>query len=460
MPHKMLPWIRRTLQTFIILILFLSPLFQLVRTFRQDPYPYPSSPAVETEWSRNFLINYDRWLRASLDPIYENVSGGPYTLKFFPVIFTEPLTVTVQAVNSVLHPQSWNWVFITTLIIALGIALLFGRVFCGYICPMSLIVSINLKIQRKLFGREIKAQAPAGTMFKNKVRVAYMAVLLLLIITNPLVLQYLLPPAIFQHSVSDYLLWGGWTLWAALFFGLIVFELSKPGYFCRYLCPTGIFLSVLGKLKVFRLKHDADMSCPKGCMLCMDECWLGLSPMARINDPRCDMCSRCLDHCPTGRIKFISLILLSLLFLLPAQNSIADSWSDKEDYHNIILEKTFFEGQAVMKDRSGKELNVYYSVFGKESLEDKAGELSLFVHIQDGDRIYTKPLTLIQMEKGKEVHREDFVTVTHPISIINRSTYSMDFSYKPHSTYEFLIESPGGDFEQLSFEFHYPDPRF
>ncbi len=460
MPHKTLPWVRRTLQIFIILILFISPLFQLIRTFRQDPYPYPTSPAVTTQWSRDFLIQFDHWLRSSLDPIYENVSGGPYTFKFFPVIFTEPLTITVQAVNSVLEPASWNWVFLTTLLIALGLALLFGRAFCGYICPMSLIVSTNLKIQRKFFGRKIKAQAPPGTMFKKKGRVVYMIVLFLLVITNPLVLQYLLPPAIFQHSVSDFLLWGGWTLWGALFLGLVVFELSKPGYFCRYLCPTGIFLSVVGKLKVFRLRHDSDLSCPKGCMQCMEECWLGLSPMARINDPRCDMCSRCLDHCPTGRIKFISVALVSLLLLLPAESSMADSWSDKEDYHNIVLEKTFFEGESTTKDRSGKELNVFYSVFGRAAYENKPGDLSLYVHIKDGDKIYTKPLTLIQWREGKELHREEYETVTHPISIINRSTYGMDFNYEPRTHYEFFIESPAGDFDPLSFKFYYPDPRF
>lgn len=460
MPNKTLPWLRRTLQTFIIFMLFLSPLFQIVRTFRQEPYPYPRSPAVNVELSRDFLIKSDHAIRNYLDPFYENLSGGPYTLKVFPVIFTEPLTVAVRAVNSVLHPSSWNYVFILTLIIAIGLAVFFGRVYCGYICPMSLLTAFNLKIQKKLFGRKIHAQPPVKSRFKRKGQVVFIAVLVILIVTNPLILQYILPPALFQHAVSDFFLWGGFTLWGALSLGVIVFEASKPGHFCRYLCPTGTFLSFVGKKKFFHLQHDRNRECPKGCTLCLDECWLGLAPKTRIEDPRCDLCSRCLERCPTNRIKFAAFVLLCFLLILPAENSLAGSWQHTDSYKDEINIKTFFEGETTVKCKNGETLKVFYSIFGKASLEHKPGTLSLFIHIQQGDEIYSRPLVITLFYKGQAVKKENFAGVTHPISIIKRSTYGMEFNYTPNHKYKFVIDSPANDFDPLTISFRHPPIRF
>ncbi len=295
--------LRKSLQLIIILVLFLSPLLQVVRTLRQDPYPYMESPVSQNMVIQNFLLEVDHDIRNVLDPVYSNFSGGPYAINIFGIHFEEPLTVLVNFFYRIADPSSMTAVFLVTVSLAFGLALMFGRVYCGYICPMSVFTSANIKFQSRFFKRG-PSFSYSGELQKDKSwwHRFYLIGLFVLVFSHPVIIQFILPSALLQHGVSDWVLFGGSSLWLVLLFAVIIFEFILPGYFCRKLCPTGQMLSVVGHVSPFRIQFDKKIKCEAHCKLCLDDCWLGLSPKSYGNSSSCDLCHRCVEACPVSRL--------------------------------------------------------------------------------------------------------------------------------------------------------------
>lgn len=469
MLEKIAPWIRRLTLFFVFMLLLISPFLQIIRTMRQEPYPYYNSPIIDSDFLKNILLSIDHQVRDHVDFFYRSISGGPFSAKLGPVTFAEPLSISVNALQNIFAISSWNMTMVAGLTIALGLALIFGRVFCGYVCPMSVITSTNQRLQQKFFGRFVRFSGSFDRRFGSKMRFFYLIILLVITATNPMIIQYILPPALFQNAISDFILYGSWTLWLTLIVILFAYELLKPGHFCRELCPTGTFLSMVSKRKMVHLSHAKGVDCTKDCKNCLDVCWLGLNPKvtSKIKNSACDLCTRCVEKCPPHRIKLLSLFL-PILFVTWPQPLVAGPWDDKSDYHVDISEMTFFEGE-ISQNTGGDQLNFFYAVIGKNIVSKEDGRLRLVLHVEKKKagvkakkhkNIFTGPVTIEQILESKVIASQDFKTVSHPISIGNRSLYVFEFEFERSLNYKFIIRSQNGIFKEVELDFVYPPRRF
>jgi len=91
---------------------------------------------------------------------------------------------------------------------------------------------------------------------------------------------------------------------AALFFGIILLNLIRERFWCRYICPLGALLGVAARWNIFKLKIDGD-KCIE-CGLCSRQCQTQADPFP--NDDwktsECVYCMTCAAICPTGAIQF------------------------------------------------------------------------------------------------------------------------------------------------------------
>jgi polyferredoxin len=89
-----------------------------------------------------------------------------------------------------------------------------------------------------------------------------------------------------------------------LFGVVILLNFARGRFWCRYICPLGGLLGIVGKNPVVRIKVDAD-KCTK-CMACVSVCPTGAEPESdgSWRAGECIYCWNCEGICPVDAISF------------------------------------------------------------------------------------------------------------------------------------------------------------
>jgi polyferredoxin len=224
-----------------------------------------------------FLLAYTR----SLDPFA--VLENPF-LRFDPLVF---LT----------NPQASLPVLAVLASLAI-LAVVLGRVFCGWICPLgSLIEALDLLLS------PLRARNPAALLRlpARRLLARYPVSLLLLGIaavtafTQVPALQFLHPNVWLIRIVSL-------TSLGLVFLGLLaLFSLFARRLWCTYLCPLGALYGIPSRLPLYRLRIAA---C-NGCGSC-DRCPTGAADY-RNREILAHQCLVCFDYeanCPASGFRF------------------------------------------------------------------------------------------------------------------------------------------------------------
>jgi polyferredoxin len=175
------------------------------------------------------------------------------------------------------------------------VTLLFGRVFCGGVCPLGaiqdLVVLKPLKVPVKLDNALRWLQyiylglaiffAGWGLQMKIGASQLKMGQRFLICEWDPFI-------PIFRRSGPFYMI-----VIAAAFIAAGMF-IGRP--YCRWLCPYGGILSLLSRVawKHVRISPDKELDCG----LCADACPYGAIHNLRADSAECMACSRCYDSCP------------------------------------------------------------------------------------------------------------------------------------------------------------------
>ena len=98
-------------------------------------------------------------------------------------------------------------------------------------------------------------------------------------------------------------------LWArlAIMIGTIALAVYIPRSWCRYLCPNGALMGLLGHFSFLGLKRDPVKCTKVGCRLCVEACPMMVPildlPWEKFNHPDCIYCLKCVEACSTKAIR-------------------------------------------------------------------------------------------------------------------------------------------------------------
>lgn len=113
----------------------------------------------------------------------------------------------------------------------------------------------------------------------------------------------------------------GSMLLGALFALVLMLNFYRARFWCKYICPLGALLGVVGKNPVLRLQTSPALC--KNCKECVKECQGGANP----NEPgiwkpsECMFCWNCEESCATHALKFeFALSGNKLVSLTPKKN--------------------------------------------------------------------------------------------------------------------------------------------
>ncbi len=184
--------------------------------------------------------------------------------------------------------------------IVFTLTLLFGPVFCGWVCPLGSIQEWVGKIGRYLLGKRYN-NVMSQKLDKG---LRYLRYLLLgLVLYNTARSGMLLFTNIDPYFALFHF-WTGETAVAALvILGItLILSLFIERAWCKYACPYGAMLGLFNLIRVFRIKRQADTCID--CGLCNSTCPMNIeiSSKTSVKDHQCISCLKCTSEnsCPVS----------------------------------------------------------------------------------------------------------------------------------------------------------------
>lgn len=178
-----------------------------------------------------------------------------------------------------------------------GFTLLFGRMICGFLCPMGLVQDIMHAIRQKT---KVEGISMTEKMYKGLLPVKWTMVFLMLGLSFvggsfcDICPALTLSPAFVGMKVSLYV--SGFMMVV-----ILIGSFFKRRIWCN-ICPLGFLLGLAHKISPFRIKKNCQ-SCTE-CGACYEACPMGIKTIyterekADVTDMNCIMCGECVKKCP------------------------------------------------------------------------------------------------------------------------------------------------------------------
>lgn len=309
------PWIllRRGLQLGVLLFVVLAAFGGIWRNYKVAHNSSRLVKLMEGEaWGEAYLMGekffgaFGESYRSSFDFL-----GMTWSSTIAGVVTADPILVlaNVVATGSVFEA------LIPAVAVSVGVAIVFGKVFCSHLCPARLVFEIGqlvraglLRLRIPLPYMHIDIRLGGWVLLGGLIASAFVGTGIWF-----LILPYLgLSSAIFLGITG-----GAITALIALPLGwLMVDVLFAPGFFCHNLCPQGFLLEQLGRFSILKVRKEKS-ACPANCRVCSLTCPYALSPREETHTPACDNCGACVRACPERKLsRRLSLPVLAGLALL------------------------------------------------------------------------------------------------------------------------------------------------
>jgi len=225
------------------------------------------------------------------------IKGTTWSGTLFGLKLSDPLAVVSQASARL----EIYWPFVMTALIPVVFTIVFGRFFCGWLCPANLIYEIADKIAAPLrragFQLGIKR-------FDRRLKYLVLAFgVIISAVTGTVAMSVIYPPAIVGRELYYYVVSSSLGAGAGFFLITVLFDLlvARRG-FCRYLCPGGALYSLLGRYRLLRIRRTVKVC--NDCTKCQQACMFDLDPMRDGFGQECNNCTACIAVCPTRALEF------------------------------------------------------------------------------------------------------------------------------------------------------------
>lgn len=178
----------------------------------------------------------------------------------------------------------WFGLFGVTLILAL----VFGRIYCAYVCPMN-----TLMIPTDWLSKKLKIQTDKTPKWLSSGKLGWIS-----LIGSIAIMVF--SQRILNKNIPVLLIW--------IIVSVLVTIRYKPAVFHNLICPFGVLQKVFGKFAIFSERVDkseciacykCEKVCPTGAILVDKE-----DKKTEVETLLCFQCTNCVQVCPTYCIHY------------------------------------------------------------------------------------------------------------------------------------------------------------
>lgn len=175
-------------------------------------------------------------------------------------------------------------------VVAVGI--IAGSAFCSWLCPFGAVQEWLAGLGRKVFGRNINVPLKILKPLRYLRYITLAVILYFTVQGSVMVFETYDPFKVLFHfkfeTTSAYIILAA----------TIIVSLLIDRFWCKYLCPLGAVMSILGKLNLISLRRNSDKCID--CGRCTRECPMNIEvdKAAKIHGGACTKCLQCINACP------------------------------------------------------------------------------------------------------------------------------------------------------------------
>ncbi|NCC47379.1 MAG: 4Fe-4S binding protein, partial [Bacteroidia bacterium] len=180
------------------------------------------------------------------------------------------------------------------------LALFFGPVICGWVCPFGTVQQWMGKLGKKLFKKRYNTFVPRKIdRYLRFIRYGVLVWVLVMTARSATLVFQTYDPfyALFNFYKSDV---SKISLAILVFILLLSLFIERP--FCKYACPYGAFLGLFNKIRFFKLKRN-ESTCIN-CSLCNQACPMNIDIASSkvVSSTQCISCLACTSEqaCPVA----------------------------------------------------------------------------------------------------------------------------------------------------------------
>ncbi len=219
--------------------------------------------------------------------------------------------------ESLIASRDFTTTALLSVLPVIAIYLIFGRAFCGWICPMDFLYEIVDRIKGN------RRWSTGDRMKRISTKIGYIIAAALLIVSGLMNIPFF--TSYISHLTNFFRLLTGSVFFAfklpvepivlaysgGMIFLLLGLEYFFPRLWCRVLCPVGKTYGLFNKVSLLKLKF-MEGECGE-CNLCDQMCYMNVEIAKNIDQPglrdiNCIYCGRCAEGCETkGRLIKITI---------------------------------------------------------------------------------------------------------------------------------------------------------
>lgn len=301
-------------------------------------------------------VEFVFWLRAMEGFNNSAPSRPPGVEAFLPISSLMNAWLWVQTGElQMFHPAG---VFIFLGIVAASFFL--GKVFCSFMCPIGFLSEFVWKVKSRFFASSAVPLPRWLDFLLRSIKYLLLGFFVFVIfgmMDAPALKDFLDSPYNLAADAKMFDFFANISTMAAVVIAIIaLFSLVVRNAWCRFLCPYGALLGIVGLLSPSKIKRNTETCI--NCEKCTRVCPAGIAvhtAQAVVSD-ECSSCMACLSECPVQDAlelklaptktnlpwKWMPLVALSVYALFIAWGTLTNRWQNSADpafYKQVIQQR-------------------------------------------------------------------------------------------------------------------------